>query len=116
MIPPIDSVISVEIIRDGGSLAACFLSPQGYEYWLFFSYIKDENSQAYLKIIGYCNPMIFDRFLGLGHEITWAHAIIYINQIRPLIRHERHLKMLEFMHDVAMHRGINTIESPRVYG
>ncbi len=104
MIPSIVSVSSVEIIRDGGSLAAIFYGQDGCEYWLFFRFIRDffgTNS----SIIGYMQQVNVDRLTGIVYELSWEHALIYLRQIFPFLNGKYHKRLLRSMEEIALSSG-----------
>jgi len=104
MIPTIVSVSSIEIIRDGGSLAAIFYGKDGCEYWLFYRFLRDFLS-ADSSIIGYKQPVIVDRLTGIGYELSWEHALIYIQQIFPFLNEAYHKRLLRSMEEIALSSG-----------
>jgi len=64
MIPAISHVLSVEMIRDGGSLAADFCGADGCEYRLFFPIDLSMNTVGLPEQRGYLAPIILDRLYG----------------------------------------------------
>jgi len=86
MLPAISIVDSVEMIRDGGSLAAAFRSPDGSEYWLFYKVRLKELPTGETERLGYASPVIVDRMTGSEIELSWQHAKIFLHQMRPLLR------------------------------
>lgn len=89
MLPAISVVNSVELIRDGGSLAASFLGENGSEYWLFYRLLRRTLASGMVERLGYAKPVVVERQSGIEIEISWEHALILINQIRPLLRQIR---------------------------
>ena len=101
MLPSIALVSSVEMIRDGGSLAAIFQGENGSEYWLFFKVSIRELPSGEAERLGYEKPVVFERQVGNETEISWQHAKILLNQMRPMLREESHRRWLEAMYASA---------------
>jgi hypothetical protein len=105
MLPSIALVHSVEMIRDGGSLATIFQGSNGSEYWLFFKVRLQKRSSGETERLGFLNPVIVDRLTGNGIEISWQHAKVFLNQMHPFIREDRHSKWFEIMQEVVEMQG-----------
>lgn len=60
MLPSIVVVNSVEMIRDGGSLAASFQGKNGSEYWLFFRLLHRTLPTGILERLGYAKPVVVE--------------------------------------------------------
>ena len=97
MLPSIALVVSVEMIRDGGSLAASFQGINGSEYWLLFKLRSRDLPSGEVERVEYEKPVVTERRMGTGIEISWEHAKILLNQMRPLLREETDLRWLEAM-------------------
>jgi hypothetical protein len=98
MLPPIASVNSVEMIRDGGSLAASFQGANGSEYWLFLQLEVGELPTGESERLGYATPVVVERAIGQEVEISWDHAKVLLNQMRPMLRKDADQKWLETMY------------------
>lgn len=61
MIPSIALVYSVEMIRDGGALAAIFQGANGSEYWLFFRLRHRTLTSGMFERLGYERPLALER-------------------------------------------------------
>ncbi|WP_395732549.1 hypothetical protein [Prosthecobacter sp.] len=105
MIPAIGLVLSVEMIRDGGSLAATFQGTDNCEYWLFLPLRRNKTGPDALLGPGYEEPLILDRLIPREIPITWQQAEILLSQMKPLLEHERDLKWFAFMSEVVRLRG-----------
>jgi hypothetical protein len=97
MLPSIALLLSVEMIRDGGSLAAIFQGSNGSQYWLFFKVNQRPLPSGEIERTGYLKPVVIDRLTRTGIEISWQHANILLNQMRPLVREDRDREWLEIM-------------------
>jgi hypothetical protein len=106
MLPSIALVSGVEMIRDGGSLAAVFQGPNGGEYWLFFKVRIRELPSGEAERLGYEKPVVFERYVGNESEISWQHAKVLLNQMRPMLREESHHRWLEAMYASAEAYGL----------
>jgi hypothetical protein len=78
MLPPIAVVNSVEMIRDGGSLAADFHGANGSNYWLLYRLISRTLPSRMIERLGYAMPVVVERQVGTEIEISWDHALILI--------------------------------------
>jgi hypothetical protein len=116
MLPPIALVSSVEMIRDGGSLAAIFQVANGSEYWLFFRVDVQELPSGEVERVGYKSPVVVERQVGNEVEVSWQHAKILLNQMRPLLREESHRTWLEAMYVSAEANGALPPRVERILG
>lgn len=89
MVPTIARVLSVEMIRNGGSLAAIFQDPRGNEYWLYFDLISRNLPDDVFERLGYEKPVVFERqpsgLANTAMKISWHHAIVMLDRMRPMI-------------------------------
>jgi hypothetical protein len=116
MLPAIAFVNSVEINRDGGSLAASFQGANGAEYWLFFQLRQQSLPSGQIERLGYEKPILIERQSGIQTEVTWQHAIALISQVRPLLRAISDEEWLEAMESVAEQEGALPIQIERFFG
>jgi hypothetical protein len=120
MLPSIGLVLSVEMLRDGGSLAAIFQGSNGAEYWLLFELQTRELPSGHLERTGYKDPVVVERQVGLPIGVSWQQATIMLHQMRGLVTDASSLKWLETMELAAVGRGQlpanleRTLEAPKV--
>ena len=105
MLPPVAQLLSVEMIRDGGSLAAAWTGGDGVEYWLFFPVTIETIDRDQGRISGWSAPVIIDRQFGISQALSWAHARIFISQFRGLAREARYVEILDVMEATAASGG-----------
>ena len=105
MLPSIGLVLSVEMIRDGGSLAASFQGSNGAKYWLFFELATRELPSGHLERLGYKDPVVVERQVGLPVAVSWEQAKIMLHQIRRLAPDASSLKWLDVMEATADAHG-----------
>ena len=105
MLPPISLVLGVEMVRDGGSLAAIFQGSNGAEYSLCFPLLHQRLSSGVLERLGYGKPIVTERQASIEIEVSWEHALILINQVRPLLREPREVHWLNVMEASAKAEG-----------
>lgn len=105
MLPSITFVNSVEMIRDGGSLAASFQGENGSEYWLFYRLLHRTLPTGIFERLAYAKPVVVDRQVGTEFEISWEQALILIHQIRPLLRTAQDDEWLDAMQATALAEG-----------
>ena len=101
MLPSIAHLNSVEMIRDGGSLAASFQGADSAEYWLFFQVSLSEVPDGTLERLAYQAPAVVERQAGTSVDVSWTQAKVLLNQLRPLLRDDAHRGWLETMCVVA---------------
>ncbi|NOT89759.1 MAG: hypothetical protein HOP03_16505 [Lysobacter sp.] len=111
MIPAISHVLSVEMIRDGGSLAADFRGADGCEYWLFFPIDLTSHATGLPEECGYLAPTVLDRLCGREFAITWKHALVFLDQIEAFPLCETSQRWLSTMREVAIAEGAPSSES-----
>ena len=116
MLPSIALLSSVEMIRDGGSLAAIFQGPNGSEYWLFLKVRLRELPTGEVERLGYEEPIVIERLTGISTGMSWHHANILLSQMRPLLREEAHRKWLEAMYESTQANGKLPSSVERVFG
>ena len=105
MLPSIGLVLSVEMIRDGGSLAAVFQGSNGSKYWLFFELHSRELPSGQLERLGYKDPVVIERQVGLSMSVSWEQATVMLHQMRPLVSDASNLKWLDTMEAAAGAHG-----------
>lgn len=105
MLPPVTHVLSVEMIRDGGSIAVVWRGADGAEYWLLYP-VKVESVDAdHNRIAGWDGPQVHVRDTGVVHELSWQHAKILIGRFRALVASPRFLEALDAMEEIAANCG-----------
>ena len=116
MLPSIALVRSVEMIRDGGSLAAVFQGSSGSEYWLFFEVKLNALPSGQTERTGYSSPVVVDRLTGTATPVSWQNAIALIHQMTPLLVEARDRKWLQAMETTANNLGQLPPEVDRMFG
>ena len=116
MLPSIAIVLSVEMVRDGGSLAAVFQGSNGSEYWLFFEIDYQVLPSRGWERLGYKDPVVFERQTGIKTALSWQHAKIFLNQMSPLLRADRDAKWLKLMQETAETQGQLPSAIERIFG
>jgi len=116
MLPSIALLRSVEMIRDGGSLAAIFQGANGGEYWLFLEVRLRELPTGEAERLGYEEPVVVERLTGVTTGISWQHAKILLGQMRPLLREEADRRWLEVMYECTQTNGRLPSGVERVFG
>jgi hypothetical protein len=116
MLPPIDQVSDVEMIRDGGSLQASFVGTNGSKYCLWFELVTRLDRQGRRRRASYSNPVVFERLEFRSPnsfewrsanevEISWEHATTLLHQFRSHPLTDAQACWLESMEKVASLRG-----------
>ncbi|MRW90866.1 hypothetical protein GJ699_12775 [Duganella sp. FT80W] len=101
MLFPIAIVDSVEMIRDGGSLAAIFHGPDGCEYWLFFEICIRNLSEHVVERVGYAPPKVVNRHTGTEVSVTWEDASTMLKKIAKITHRDQDWHWLKKMQAVA---------------
>jgi hypothetical protein len=114
MLPQIGIVDSVEMIRDGGSLAAVFHGTDSCEYWLFLEILTQTLGPNEIEKLGYAKPQIVDRLTGTVRQISWQHAAALLGEIGGMIHRERDVKWHGVMKRVIACEGNLPHEIERV--
>ena len=107
MLPKIDALLSVEIIRDGGSLAIDFNS-DGDHWSLLFGICYDRSYNT----TGYKSPKLINMSIDVEHEITWEHARYYIDVTQRLKLEELEQSLIDICDKVVTHEGEYMRPSP----
>ncbi len=97
-------VDSVEMIRDGGSLAACFQGSDGGRYWVFFE-ICTTTVAGRSQRHRYRTPIVLDRTSGQHFAITWRHALSFLDLVETFPLDEHSIRWLRIMREVAKTEG-----------
>ncbi len=116
MLPSISTVLSIEMVRDGGSLAAHFIGANGSSYCLHFQLITMRDSNGDVQRIGYAKPVVFERlefreanrfeWQGINLvEVSWIHARVLLRQLRGHRCNDRDSKWLAAMEESATAEG-----------
>jgi len=105
MLPSIGMLLSVEMIRDGGSLAATFQGSDGCEYWLFVQVRLNKLSSGEHERVGYEGPVVLDRLAGRQISVTWQQARVLLAQMRPLLQDDRDRKWFEIIREALLAEG-----------
>jgi hypothetical protein len=105
MLPSIGIVLSVEMIRDGGSLAAIFQEIDGNQYWLFLKVRINELPAGVRERVGYEMPVVVDRLTGIEIPVTWKQAQVILSQIGHLLHHDRDRKWFGIMQETVLSEG-----------
>jgi hypothetical protein len=115
VLPPVSHVLSVEMIRDGGSLAAGFRGSDGSECWLLFPVRTESVDADHSRIAGWDTPEIHERSTGLKSQVSWQHAATFIGQLASHVHDPQQIAILGAMRDVAGAVGSITPSVKAVY-
>lgn len=116
MLPSISALVAVEMIRDGGSLAATFSGLNGSKYGMHMQVISGRGPSGELIRRGYERPVVFERIEVHDQqrwgweainevELSWQHAVALLHQLRPHVRSESDARWLAAMIECAKGEG-----------
>lgn len=113
-------VISVELIRDGGSLAVAFSDTAADHWWLFFELQTeiDELTRTPGSVdrvrTGYGPPVLWRRTTNRSKDtISWHDAVAFLNDIEPQLPDHLHTrKWWQAMLRVAQSEGAPLPDDP----
>ena len=108
-------VSSVEMIRDGGSLAAVWEDVAGQKHWLFFPVRIAEVDPDHDRIAGWSDPECHNRSAGTREQIGWAKARLLIDTLRAHLDDEADRQKLNAMDDIAAQGGQITASSQAAF-
>ena len=106
----------MDIIRDGGSLAAAFLGSDAVEYWLMFKVQMEKDSAGKWVRSKYSEPQIVNRQAGTNTIISWQHARVFLNGLRGMLKKDTDLKYWQLMADVAELDGSLSVSATKHFG
>jgi hypothetical protein len=104
--PSFSLLLSVEMLRDGGSLAAMFQGADSAEYWLVLPVRTRELPSGSIERIGYDMPVLVDRQTGQEKQVSWQHARTILSQARAMLQAEDDRQWLEYMVETASKEGL----------
>ncbi|MCD2342185.1 hypothetical protein LRH25_17755 [Ideonella azotifigens] len=116
MLPAIAAVLSVEMLREGGSLEARFQGIDGSRHCLHFPLLSARGPNNEFLRLGYAKPVVFQRveyWEGTRRgwhsvhevEISWPHATVLLRQMRNHIDSEMDARWLMAMEEAAASEG-----------
>lgn len=116
MLPSISALVTVEMVRDGGSFAATFSGMNGSKYGLRMQVISDRGPSGELIRRGYERPVVFERIEVHDQqrwaweainevELSWQHAVALLHQLRTHVRSEPDARSLAAMIECAEGEG-----------
>jgi len=114
MLTPIAIVDSVEMIRDGGSLAVVFYGKDSCKYWLFVEMLLRTLESGDVERLGYAEPTIVNRHTGHEAAISWEQALSMLGHIRQMIHREVDLRWHAIMKEVVISKGLVPNELDKV--
>ena len=116
MLSPIGVVLSVEALRDGGSLAAIFQCLDSSVYGLLLKIDLFKNSDGGTERRGFLPPVLFDSISGIETAISWSQAQLLLSQILPLIRTNQDRRILAAMAEVIQNTGQLPLTNDKIVG
>jgi hypothetical protein len=125
VLPAISAIVSIEMIRDGGSLKAEFVGANSSKYCLYFQLISEERLSGEFVRLGYEQPVVFEQLEFREEnrinwqrinqvEVSWAHAKVLLYQLRALLQSDQDSTWLAAMEEVASTEGEIPEELPRI--
>jgi hypothetical protein len=88
----IDHILSVEKLRDGGSLIISFQSDDSCEYWLMFP----KMGYAGEEVI-YGSPALINRTTSIEVDLGWGGAKVWLHKLKTYIGNSKQLMLVNKM-------------------
>ena len=104
MIPAIDSVLGIEMLR-GGDLYCASFTTEGQEFVLAFAGNFVDDTDGYSSGQGFKPPVIAENVSHRKHTLSWEHAMTYLRQMHPLLQNKDEEKHLLTMFEIAYNEG-----------
>ena len=102
MLPAIALALSVEKLRDGGSLCAAFQGVNGAQYWLVLPVVLDGDEPR-----GYSAPILVERpFAPEEVQVSWEHAALLLDQVERLLPVGKSRSWIDPMYKAIQNRGV----------
>lgn len=92
----INHVLSVEILRDGGSLIASFQSDDSCEYWLMLPIANFEQKNRKFK-----EPVLVNRTTNIEVCLSYSSAQTWLNRLATFIVDTEQKELLNKMHGIV---------------
>jgi hypothetical protein len=106
MLPPVDLVLGVEMLRDGGSLCASFQGSNASVYWLILPIRMRTDAEGNHYPIGYRSPIIVERpFAPEEISISWEHATVMLGELERLLPADADRRWVNAMYVAISHKG-----------
>lgn len=101
MLPSVALALSVEKLRDGGSLCASFQGSNGSEYWLVLPVQREDG-----KVVGYSQPVVVERpYAPEELALSWLHAEVLLKQVERLLPDGSDRRWVQAMYQVIRTLG-----------
>ena len=91
----INHILSVEKLRDGGSLIISFQSDDSCEYWLIFPKTGCDGEE-----IIYGGPVLINRTTSIEVDLDWSGAGVWLHRLQTYISNPDQLDLVGKMQSV----------------
>ena len=82
--PRPDTLLAAELLRDGGSLCAAYLTSAGQEQRLILPVIRRTDPSGTSVRVGFSDPVLLDLATGVSHLVPWSQAVLLIVRLQRL--------------------------------
>ena len=104
MLPAIAHALSIEMLRDGGSLCASFQGTDGSQYWLLLPVVIAGPGTSAAAHYGL--PVIVERpFAPEELQVSWEHARLLLQPIEDLLPPNANRAWVQPMYDCIRAKG-----------
>ncbi|MCE2029470.1 hypothetical protein [Sessilibacter corallicola] len=91
----VNHILSVEKLRDGGSLIISFQADDSCEYWLMLPKTGYEDDE-----IVYGSPVLINRTTSIEIDLKWSSANALLRRFESYIKKDRYQAILSKMQGV----------------
>jgi len=92
----INQILSVEKLRDGGSLIVNFQSDDSCSYWLMLPIANFESENPKFK-----EPVLVNRTTSIEVDLSWSSAHAWLNRLATFINDSEDKELVNRMLDIV---------------
>jgi hypothetical protein len=97
---------NVEMLRDGGSLAATFRDSLGHEYTLLITIQTQVLPTGGVELLRYAAPIFDSPRVTRPTPVTWEQAGVLFEQVRGVLGENQRREWVDLMSEVISTKGV----------